>query len=145
MNVHKQKAIPGYSLYSYNLITKKVKFVSKEEFTPEEIESGVEKYYTFFSGQVIYKQEKSRQEAKKKFNQFIAHKFQNQLTIVKWNTKHSTTPLLTTGSLIWQQTETPTYTRGKETYIGSVLPVDIFQSSDLWHGFQEGLTIVKTF
>lgn len=83
MNVHKQKAIPGYSLYSYNLITKKVKFVSKEEFTPEEIESGVEKYYTFFSGQVIYKQEKSRQEAKKKFNQFIAHKFQNQLTIVK--------------------------------------------------------------
>lgn len=83
MNIHKQKAIPGLSLYSYNLITKAVKFVSKEEFTLEEIENKVEKHYTFFSGQVIYKQAKSKTEAKKMFNQFIAYKFQSQLQVVK--------------------------------------------------------------
>lgn len=76
MNVHKQKAIPGYSLYSYNLQTKEVKFVSKESFTPEEIENKVEKFYTFFSGVVVYLQEKSKTKAKEKFNQFIASKFQ---------------------------------------------------------------------
>lgn len=75
MNIHKQKAIPGYSLYSYNLETDKVKFVSKEEFTAEEIENKVEKYYTFFSGVVIYMQEKSKTAAKAKFKEFVSHKF----------------------------------------------------------------------
>lgn len=79
MNIHKQKAIPGLSLYSYNLQTKAIKFVSKEDFTPEEIENKVEKFYTFFSGVVIYKQAKSKTEAKKKFNEFMVHKYQMQV------------------------------------------------------------------
>lgn len=79
MNVKKQLAIPGHSLYSYNLETKIVKFVNKEEYTAEEIENKVEKFYTFFSGVVIYLQAKSKTEAKKKFNEFISHKFKMQI------------------------------------------------------------------
>jgi len=81
MNLHKQLAIPGYSLYSYNLETKQVKFVNKEEYTAEEIENKVEKFYTFFSGVVVYKQAKSKTEAKKMFNEFMSHKFKMRVVI----------------------------------------------------------------
>lgn len=78
MLVHKQRAIPGWSLFSFNLQTKKTKFVRKEEFTQDEIRQGIQKYYSFFSGVVIYLQEVDLKSAEKKFKKFYRHKYGKQ-------------------------------------------------------------------
>lgn len=78
----KHKASPGCSMFSYNLETKEIEFVTTVFFTPNEMKHGTVKYYLIPRQEgKIYVQSHNPFEARKRIELFLLkyNKNENQI------------------------------------------------------------------
>lgn len=74
MSVIKKQAVPGNSMFSYNLITKDIEFVATVFFHPKEVNRTVKYYIVPKQENKIYLQATSPMMARIKFESFLNHR-----------------------------------------------------------------------